>query len=59
MNRVSEELWRNRGQIRDRVGWHLPAEYHALALAMNAALGAIGATLTVLKESGRRSHDAF
>jgi MoCo/4Fe-4S cofactor protein with predicted Tat translocation signal len=58
VNRVSEELMANRGEVVIVVGSHLAPEYHALALAMNAALGAIGSTLSVMKESAddRMSH---
>ena len=47
-------LWRIFRTIRERASWsvgpHHPAEMHAMALAINDKIGAIGSTLTLVEE---------
>jgi len=45
---VIKDIQANSGAAVIAIGSHLPAELHALGLAINAKIGAIGATLTLL-----------
>jgi len=52
VHRAAEELGQKRGRGVVAVGSHLAPQCHALALALNDAIGAIGSTLTLHEEPG-------